>query len=208
MNYLDAYDENGKFLGRKSITYIYENGLWHNTIDCLFYDKNGYVFFQIRRNDKKLYPTVSGNVLAGESIKEAFGREIKEELGIDIDYNKAKCIEIIPYKMDKVKKDGSIFKDRALANVYMCEFDDDYNKFNFDLNEVDCLVKVNSREALELFERETGSIKGEVIKPENNKIIKEPKEIKFEDFLVNEHETALEKYGLVMTRIIEKTKIT
>ena len=28
---------------------------------------------------------------------------------------------------------GSIFKDRALVNVYMYEFDDDYNKFNFDI---------------------------------------------------------------------------
>lgn len=208
MEYLDTYDKDGNYLGKKDRNYVHEHGLWHNTIHCWLYDREGNAFFQIRHEEKTLYTSASGHVLAGESIKEAFGREIKEELGIEIDYNKAKCIEIIPFKMDKVKKDGSIFKDRALANVYMYEFDDDYNKFNFDLNEVDSLVKVNSREALELFERETGSIKGEVIKPENNKIIKEPKEIKFEDFLVNEHETALEKYGLVMTRIIEKTKIT
>lgn len=207
MEYLDTYDKDGKYLGKQERDYVHKHGLWHNTVHCWFYDKNGNVFFQIRRDEKTLYTTASGHVLAGETINEAFGREIQEELGVEIDYNQAKCIEIVPFKMDKEKPDGSVFKDRALANVYIYEFNDNYQKFVFDLDEIDGLVKVSAKEALELFENQTQSIKGEIIKMKNGKITTVTKPIKLENFLVTEHETATEKYGFIMNRIAEQSKI-
>lgn len=53
----------------------------------------------------KLYTTSSGHVNKGESIEEAFKRETKEEIGLDLDASTAKRIKIINWQMDTVKKD-------------------------------------------------------------------------------------------------------
>jgi len=205
MEYLDTYDENGKFIGKKPRDIVHKEGFWHNTVHCWLYDKEGNVYFQIREDQKTFYTTASGHVAAGETIKEAFVREIKEEIGLELDIEKAECIEILPFKMDRENKDGTIFKDRALANVYIYEFNGTYKEFDFDLNEVDGVVKVNAKEALSLFEKEEGMIKAEIITVKDNQNVSEIKDVLFEEFLVNKNETAIEKYGFIMKKIIEAT---
>lgn len=206
MEYLDYYDKEGNHLGFKSRDEVHKEGLWHKTIHCWLYDKYGNIYFQIRKDSNTFYTTASGHVLKAETIKDAFKREIKEEIGIDIDSKDATLVKIAPWKMDKVMKDGSIFKDRAWANVYVDLFDDDINKFNFDPNEVLGLVKVNAKDALLLFEKESGYIQALIIKQENNKIITENKNVNFSEFLVNEHETAYGKYSDVLRKVIELTE--
>lgn len=205
MEYLDTYDNNGKYLGKKERNVVHKEGLWHNSVHCWLYDKKGNVYFQIRKEEKTFYTTASGHVLAGESIKEALVREVKEEIGLNIDGKKATCIELIPFKIDIEKKDKTIFKDRAIVNVHIYEFNGDENDFKFDLNEIDGLVKVSAREALELFEKEEGTIKAEIIKEQEKKNIRDEQNISFEKFHVNEHETAIERYGFIMKKIIEET---
>ena len=78
MENLDYYDEYGKFLGTENRDYVHEKGLWHKTVHCWLYDKAGNVYFQIRADSNKLYTSASGHILAGESIKQAFSREIFE----------------------------------------------------------------------------------------------------------------------------------
>lgn len=207
MEYLDTYDENKKYLGRQSRDYVHENALWHNTIHCWLYDKQGNIYFQIRTDSKTFYTTASGHVSAGETIKEAFGREIREEIGIDIEHTNATLVDVVMYRLDKTKPDGTIFRDRAFANVYVCEFNEDINSFNFDPNELDGLVKVNAKEALELLKNEDGDIQAEVITNKNGAGIVENKRVYFKDFLVNEHETAIEKYGAILDKVIELTNL-
>jgi len=118
MEYLDAYDEFKNYLAVFTREEVHEKGLWHNTVHCWLYDKFGNIFFQVRSDANKLYTTSSGHVQARESIKEGFGREIKEEIGIDVDYDSAELLDIVTWKMDK-EKNGKITKDRAFANVYL-----------------------------------------------------------------------------------------
>lgn len=205
MEYLDIYDENKNYLGKEERSVVHREALWHNTIHCWLYDKEGNIYFQIRKEEEKLYTTASGHILSGETIKEGFGREIKEEIGIDIDYNKALFVNVYKFIMDKKKNDGSIFRDRAFSNVYVCEFNGKIEDFNFDKNEVIGLVKINAKETLNLLEKETGQINGIVIKNANNENYFEEKIISIQDFLVNKGETAIKKYGDVLTKIIEIT---
>lgn len=205
MEYLDIYDELGNYIGKEDRSIVHRDALWHNTVHCWLYDKEGNVFFQIRKDEQKLYTTASGHVSAGETIKEAFGREIEEEIGIKIDYEKAIFVNIYKFIMDKEKKDGSIFRDRAFSNVYVCIYNGDYQDFNFDDNEVSGLVKVNAKKTLELLKKETGKIKAMIITKENNNIIIKEQEIPFEKFLVNKGETAIKKYGEVLNKVIELT---
>lgn len=206
MEYLDIYDENKNYLGKETREKVHTDALWHNTVHCWLYDSKGNIYFQIRSDEKKFYTTASGHVLAGETIKEAFGREIKEEIGIDIDYEKAELVDIVIWKMDKEKKDGTMFRDRAFANVYVYRYDNEnYDEFVFD-NELDGIVKVNAREVLDLFHNGKGKINAEIIIKGNEKNIKTTRKVDFEEFLVNAHETATGKYGDVLNKVIELTK--
>lgn len=203
MEYLDAYDENQKYIGTFTRDEVHQKGLWHKTVHCWLYDKEGNVYFQIRKNSKKLYTTASGHVLAGESLKQGFIREVKEEIGLDLDFDKINKINTVIWKMDKVK-DGLLIKDRAFSNVYIGLYNDDVRDFNFDPNEVIGIVKVNAKEALKLFNGITNQI--EVIYlDEKNKANDQQKNINIYDFVVQSHETPIGKYGYILEEIIKIT---
>lgn len=200
MELIDIYDEKGNHIGTEDRKIVHQKALWHKTVHCWLYDKLGNIYFQIRKDEKTFYTTASGHVSAGESLKEAFGREIKEEIGIDIDYEKAELIEVVNFKLDKEKKDGSMFRDRAFSNVFGYEINEPV-KFSLDPNEVIGIVKVNANEALDLFKKEKGKINAEIINLDNT-ITK--RLIDFNEFLVNKKETAIEKYGKVLEFVINK----
>lgn len=205
MEYLDYYDEAGNYLGYKTRDEVLTLGLWHNTIHCWLYELEGFVYFQIRKDNNKFYTTASGHVLKGESIKDAFHREIKEEIGLDIDSSDATLVSIVPWKMDKIKKDGSTFKDRAKANVYIDLFEGNINSFSFDEEEVLGVCKVKAKDVLEIFKNEEGYADACIIKTINGKNIIENKKICKDDFTLMEHETLYGKYGEVIKKIIEVT---
>lgn len=205
MEYLDIYDENGNYIGKEDRTIVHRDALWHKTVHCWLYDKKGNIYFQIRKDEQKLYTTASGHIKTGETIKEGFGREIEEEIGIKVNYDKAELVNTYRFIMDKEKEDGSIFKDRAFSNVYVCIFDGDYNEFSFDDNELSGLVKVNATQTLELLKKENGKIEAEIITKKNNKNIIKKDKISFEKFLVNKGETAIDKYGDVLNKVIKLT---
>ena len=146
MELLDIYDENGNHIGTEDRSVVHRDALWHNTVHCWLFNKEGYVYFQKRREEGTLYTTASGHIQAGESIKEGFGREIEEEIGCKIDYENAELVDVVKFVLDRENKDGTMFRDRVFANVYVCEFDDDVNKFKYDPNEVSALVLVKASE--------------------------------------------------------------
>ena len=71
---------------------------------------DGSVYFQIRSSSHKFYTTASGHVLKGETIEEAFRREINEEICLDIDSSDATLVDIVPWRMDKMKN-GTFIKE-------------------------------------------------------------------------------------------------
>lgn len=204
MEYLDIYDEEGNHLGKEERNIVHKKALWHNTVHCWLYDQEGNIFFQLRADKGKLYTTASGHVQAGETVKEAFGREIEEEIGYKIDYNQAKLIEVVKFVMDREEADGSFFKDRAFANVYACEFKGNLNEFDFDEKELSGIVKINIKKALEIITNENGEVLAEKCFKENGKLEVKEEKITFADFLVNPGETAIEKYGEVLQFIMNE----
>ena len=205
MEYLDYYDEDGNYLGYKTRDEVHKEGLWHNTVHCWLYEMDGSVYFQIRSSSHKFYTTASGHVLKGETIEEAFRREINEEIGLDIDSSDATLVDIVPWCMDKMKN-GVLIKDRAKANVYVDLFEGDINSFKFDPKEVLGVVKVKAKDALELFKKGKGEIPAIIITTKDNKNIRENRMVTIDDFLVQENENAYDKYKDVLNKIIEVTK--
>lgn len=205
MEKLDIYDENGQHLGTEDRAIVHRDALWHKTVHCWLYDAKGSIFFQIRKKEGKLYTTASGHILAGETVKEGFGREIEEEIGIKVDYDKATLIDIVHFVMDRPEKDGSVFRDRAFANVYCLEIADDEQEFKFDETELLGLVKLDAKDTLDLLKKERGSVEGTVISLKDGVISREVQTIDFDRFLVNPGETAITKYGTVLEKIISLT---
>lgn len=205
MEYLDVYDEEKNFIGKYSREYVHQNALWHNTVHCWLYDKDGNIYFQLRKDEGKMYTTASGHVLSGETIKEAFGREVKEEIGIDVLYDMAVLVDVFVFKMDKEKSDGSIFRDRAFSNVYVCPYDGNGLDFNFDLEEVSGLVKVLASDVLKLFNDSVTELSSIVIENIDNKNISSCKTITKKDFLLNKGENLIDKYGAVLEKVVNLT---
>ncbi len=206
MEYLDYYDENGNFQGKTTREIVHRDALWHNTVHCWLYDKLGHVYFQIRKEEGTYYTTAPGHIQSGETIKEGFAREIKEEIGIDIDIDGCILVDVEKFKLDKIKN-GKPFKDRAFANVYICDFENNIDEFHFDPQEVLGLVKVNALEALELFQNKEGKIDATIITNKNGKNVSNKTIVPLQNFLVNPGETALEKYGKVLKKVIDITNV-
>ena len=91
MEYFDVLNEWGEYTGKVDTREnCHKLGLWHRANYGFIFNKNGEVLLQKRSKIKKLWPdlwdiTAGGHVLAGEFGYEALIREVKEELGIELE---------------------------------------------------------------------------------------------------------------------------
>lgn len=89
----DVLTETGEYAGRiESREDCHKFGFWHKAVALFIINSKNQVLLQRRSANKKLWPNLwdisaGGHVLAGEFGFEAIIREIKEELGADIEKN-------------------------------------------------------------------------------------------------------------------------
>lgn len=203
MEYLDIYDENRTYIGKEERKKVHTDALWHNTIHCWLYDSKGNIYFQIRKEEGTLYTTASGHIKAGETIPEGFAREIEEEIGLKIDSSKANFLEMHPYRMDIIKEDGSIFKDRAFVNLYAYDFEGKIEEFDLDETEIKGLAKLNVKDAIQLIHHEKNEINGTIIKKEEEGNKEQQVTLTTKDFLVCKGENIEDKYGSILNQILQ-----
>lgn len=207
MEYLDYYDEEGNYLGCETREEVHKRGLWHNTVHNWLYTEDGKVIFQIRKDSKKLYTTSSGHVNSKESVEEAFRRETKEEIGINIDSKSAKLIGISTWIMDKVKSDGTLNKDRAKAHIFIAPYViDDMKEFRFDRDEVEGIALVDVIDTLKLFKHEKEQIEALFIMTIDGVNVEQKRLVSCEDFLTLNGETEIDKYGHILESIVKELR--
>ena len=86
---LDIVDNDDNIIGRLSQSSIYRQGLKNfRVINCFLENSKGELWIPKRAPDKRIFPlcldvSAGGHVKSGESYKDAFRREIKEELDLD-----------------------------------------------------------------------------------------------------------------------------
>ena len=91
--YFDVLNKYGEFTGEIATREeCHEKGLWHRAVYGFIFNKKGDVLLQKRSANKKLWAnlwdiTAGGHVLAGEFGETALIREMKEELGIEVEKN-------------------------------------------------------------------------------------------------------------------------
>lgn len=89
--WLDLVDENNEVIGKALRSVCHGNpGLMHRAVHVLVFNTAGDLFLQKRSESKDVQPgrwdtSVGGHPNPGEAVTEAARREMKEELGIDVD---------------------------------------------------------------------------------------------------------------------------
>jgi 8-oxo-dGTP pyrophosphatase MutT (NUDIX family) len=198
--FLDVYDANGKLIGSADRNVVHACGLWHKTVHC-WIAWDGKIVFQRRSrkldtNGGKLYTTASGHVSAGESIEEAFAREISQEIGIRP--QNLKFLEETTWVKDMKKSDGSIMSDRVFANIFWAEHNGEIGDFQFTDGEVDSVVAIDLGDFAKFSIGGAGKINGlEFDGTDAKEVVLEN-----DDFLLNAGETLYSKYGKIAEMIL------
>ncbi len=89
----DAYDIDRIPTGRSVIRgEQHSEGLYHMVVHVAIFNSEGKLLIQQRCTQKPTFPekwdvTVGGSALCGETSRDAMQRELREELGLDIDFS-------------------------------------------------------------------------------------------------------------------------
>ncbi|MBO6195657.1 MAG: NUDIX domain-containing protein [Bacilli bacterium] len=131
MEFIDIVDENDNLTGEiKDRDFVHNNNLYHRHVSCFILNKNGEVLLQRRSMTKKKNPGIwsktGGHVDAGETLINALKREVKEEIGLEMDDNNI-------FFMNKFKSSNPNY----FSYGYIYITDNKISDFNLQLDEVD-----------------------------------------------------------------------
>lgn len=144
--FLDIVDENNNLTGESvPRSKIHAEGIWHRTVHIyLFRKNNSEIEFLVHHrspfkdlNPNKWDTRFGGHIKSGTNLKEAVKSEVKDEIGLDIEYDK--LIEGDWRKRDK-------FPNREFTKVYFLEFRGDLSDLKFNDGEVQEVKWMNVKE--------------------------------------------------------------
>jgi isopentenyl-diphosphate delta-isomerase len=137
--YLDIWNSEGQPTGETCLKDIaHQKGLFHPTVHVWFYTPAPALLLQKRSFLKQTYPefwdvSVAGHVSAGESILEGALREVKEEIGLDIQE-----IDLLPIDIRKnINRFENGVIDCEFQHVFLVQLKVDVSKLEIQNNEVD-----------------------------------------------------------------------
>lgn len=157
---LQVFDSFYRPQGAQPREIVHRDGLWHQTFQCWLIRKRDdhiYVLFQYRSPNKKDFPAMLDIPAAGhlnfDETKEDGIREIKEELGIDIDY---RALRYLGIRTEVMEFPGFINKE--IQHVYLLEDHTPLEEYTLQEEEVFGLVEVELNDGLRLLSGETDEI--------------------------------------------------
>ena len=121
--YIDIVDKNGIPTGKSELkSVIHQKGYYHNTAHIWFYKTDGDILLSQRSAKKTICPllwdvSVAGHIDAGERIKNAALREVKEEIGLKISKNDLHKIGV--FECFQSYENG--IQDNEFHHTFICE---------------------------------------------------------------------------------------
>jgi len=149
----DIYDANLNHKGVMERIKAHMEGEWHRTFHCwvVSTEQGGSLIFQQRSKKMKNFPNLldvsaAGHIEAGEAIEEGV-REVKEELGINIDESRlVKLGERV-----EVADQANGQRNREYQSVYMYLTSQPISLYKPEEYEVTALVLLNIQDGFKLF---------------------------------------------------------
>jgi isopentenyldiphosphate isomerase len=163
---LDVYDQNLVLIGVKDREAVHRDGDWHRVFHCwiIYRDAHGVdrIVMQRRAATKQFSPnkldvTAAGHYASGETIRDGV-REVREELGIDVDFDSLISVGI---KIDAMLQSGKI--DHEFADVFLCVHDRSIQDYPFDSEEVAGLVSFAVADGIALFAGERDHLTADAV---------------------------------------------
>lgn len=152
MEKIRIFDTDYTYIRDESRDVVHREGYWHETIQCWLVDEQS-VYIQKRSAKKKDFPnlfdiTAAGHLMAHETVEDGI-REIREELGIDVDRTKLHAKGII---RDIIELPH--FFDYEFANLFLYEHHFSPSDFTLQQEEVEGLYTVDRRQFIALCKQE------------------------------------------------------
>lgn len=180
---IDIYDENMNHLGTAMKSQAHREGLWHKAFHCWIINGDK-VWLQLRGKIKDLHPdlldiSAAGHLAAGEEAKPAGMREIKEELGLNV--QEEQLVKLFTYRL---AEDTPDMKVREFCPTYLLETDKKLAEVNMQKEEVDGVFEASVSDLVKLFEHKTESVKvNGKARQENGNPVLEVRNISIDSFV-------------------------
>lgn len=142
MELIDILDDEGNKTGIiKSKLEVHKQGLWHQVAHIWCVNSNNEILLQHRSKLMENYPdmwdiSVAGHISSGEELISAAIREIKEEIGLDLNPAELKLIGTV--KKETVSNNETYF-DNEFDNIYLVKIDLAINQLRLQEEEVEAL---------------------------------------------------------------------
>lgn len=178
---IDIYDENMNPIGTAPRSQVHKEGLWHKAFHC-WIARNNKVIFQQRSFQKIESPgllgvSAAGHLSAGEAPKDGI-REIEEELGIKVDFDKLTKLYTGTHAGNK-----NNYINNEFNPTYLLESEIDLAELKLQPEEVDGIYEAEVENILKLFRGEVNFIKLSGYKrTAENSLEKSEIKVKREDF--------------------------
>mgnify|MGYP001558620232 CR=1 FL=1 len=153
MEYLDVLDSEGRPIGKtKNRFEIHRDGDWHRAVHVWIITSKGELLIQKRAREKESNPnkwdiSSAGHVLAGTDSIDAVIREVKEELGLEL--NKEDFEYLFTVKSQSVLNNGT-YINNEFDDVYLVRRDLDIHKMTIQKEEVSEIKLINFKELEQL----------------------------------------------------------
>lgn len=174
---LRVCDEHGHPQGIETRQAVHEHGFWHETFHCWMVgwrNSRDTVYLQLRSEAKKDFPglfdiTAAGHLLADETVEEGV-REVKEELGLKVEFDKLIHLGMVK---DQMEMPGFIDNERCHCFLYPMPNNHDF-RFELQLEEVSGMGEVDFEALAGLFmgKEEEVEIDGFIAKPDGHSLFK------------------------------------
>lgn len=154
MEYLDIYNDNHELLGVCEKKLAHKLGMWHDVFTCqIINPKTKTAIFQIKNHlhnnlhSKDLIEiTVGGHYKSGEKIEDGI-REIKEETGLDISYDKLIYLGV----RQTCKTINSDYIIREFQHIHLLPLDKKISEYTgFDEDEIANMIEFDIDELIDL----------------------------------------------------------
>ncbi|CAG5086280.1 MutT/NUDIX family protein [Thermobacillus xylanilyticus] len=156
--WFDIYDEAMRPIGTAARSEVHARGHWHRSFHCWLArpaDGGLMVRFQRRASGKDTFPdcfdiTVAGHLAAGETHRDA-AREIREEIGLDIPFEKLTFLFEHRSVREGIAR-GVPFIDREISRVYGALSDAPLDSFRLQIEETAGIYEADADSLIALFE--------------------------------------------------------